>query len=656
MGINSGGSLQKGMTQAQLATLTAAITSTTANATSVANAAADIKALQKVTALGANLYNPAAKQVGSYLNSSGNGLVPATGWGCTGYIPVTEGKTYTISSNTARRAGVQFFTDQSPTAVVVGSYNGASGNVTLTAPASAKYLVVNLYSTSVVEPTQVQVEEGTVATAYQPYGSIIQAPAGMAAAIYKDKGRFDGGSTTQKLTCKGFDGLALIHTINCTQPASHDISRVFNFVSTQFDNVVLHTCGDDVAPYRCNGTTLGANHGYSRTRLTMTSHGKTLIDVGSVWTDGASKQWVLVTVLDANTLSFSARIDNTAITAPSGTLTHVSGATSTTPVVWTAAAALQWYPMLKNHKITVVADGKTIDPSIADSTYFDSLIITQSYELMTKTAIMEWLIARTKTAVDLTEYSAPSNISVSQAYAFDRYGNCTITTDFLALDAVTLQDIMFLQSARLTPSVDGPTRYYIPKTLPLTHESVNYDFANIQDVSSFAPTARINFTPDRCVATGQLADRVVQLTNNYVYATGYLPALDADPAVRRSNAATKALQLNNSGAKIYMSCIDSTAITSLAAGDLFSVVGYRNYSKKSAARTDGYLVQSGAGDYLYLDYHAATVDRVQLPQELHGRRFSVVEKSDSVTILSDVATGSIAVKTGGAGYAVLLFV
>lgn len=625
-----------------------------ANTSAIAANTSAIASLQKVTINSVNLYNPAAKQAGAYLNSSATGLVAATGWGCTGYIPVTGGKTYTVSSNTARRAGVQFFTDQLPTAVVVGSYNSASGNVTLTAPASAKYLVFNLYSTSVVEPTQVQVEEGVVATAYQPYGSIIQAPAGMAAAIYKDKGRFDGGSTTQKLTCKGFDGLALIHTINCTQPASHDISRVFNFVSTQFDNVVLHTCGDDVAPYRCNGTTLGANHGYSRTRLTMTSHGKTLIDVGSVWTDG-TKQWVLVTVLDANTLSFSARIDNTAITAQTGTLTHVSDATSTTPVVWTAAAALQWYPMLKNHKITVVADGKIIDPSIADSTYFDSLVITQSYELMTKTAIMEWLIARTKTAVDLTEYSAPSNISVSQAYAFDRYGNCTITTDFLALDAVTLQDIMFLQSARLTPSVDGPTRYYIPKTLPLTHESVNYDFANIQDVSSFAPATRINFTPDRCLATGQLADRVVQLTNNYVYATGYLPTLDADPAVRRSNATTKALQLNNSGAKIYMSAIDSTSIVSLAAGDLFSVVGYRNYSKKSAARTDGYLVQSGVGDYLYLDYHAATVDRVQLPQELHGRRFSIVEKSDSVTILSDVVTGSIAIKTTGVGYAILMF-
>lgn len=614
---------------------------------------ASITLLKKVSGQSVNIYNALEKQVGQYLNSSGNGLVPGTGWGCTGFIPVIAGKSYTISSATARRAGLQFFTDTSATAVVAGSYNATTTNVTVVAPVGAKYLVVNLYSTSVTEPAWTQVEEGTVATAYQAYGSITQSPIGMASAIYKDKGRFDGG-TFQKLTCTGLNGLQLVHTINCTQPASHDSSRVFNFVSTQFDSKVLHTCGDDAAPYRCNGATLGANHGYSRTRLTMSSHGKTLIDVGSVWTDGV-KEWVIVTIVDTNNICVTARTDNTGIVATSGTLTHVSGATNTNTISWTAVSALQWYPMLKNHTLTVLADGKVIDPSASDSTYFDKLVITQSYELMTKSSIVEWLIARTKTSVDLTEYAAPSNISVSMQYAYNRYGNCTITTDFLATDNVTLQDIMFLQSARLTPAVDGNINYYIPKTLQLTHEDVVYDFAAKVDVSTFAPATRINFTPDRTDANGQLADRVVQLSDNYMYATGYLPILDASPAIRRTNASTKALQLNNNGAKIYMSAVDSTSITSLVAGDYFSVVGYRNYSKKSTTRTDNYMVQSGSGDYYYIDYHTATADRIQLPVELQGRAFDIVENSTTVTVLSDIATSSIAVKTTGAGYAVLKF-
>lgn len=48
-------------------------------------------------------------------------------------------------------------------------------------------------------------------------------------------------------------------------------------------------------------------------------------------------------------------------------------------------------------------------------------------------------------------------------------------------------------------------------------------------------------------------------------------------------------------------------------------------------------------------------DRVPLPPELHGRAFTVFDKSDSVTVLSQIATSSVVVKTTGAGYAVLKF-
>lgn len=285
-------------------------------------------------------------------------------------------------------------------------------------------------------------------------------------------------------------------------------------------------------------------------------------------------------------------------------------------------------------------------------------MIAQSYELMTKTAIVEWLIARTKTNVDLTEYPAAANVSVSMAYVFDKYGDCTFSTDILALDTVALNTatagIMFQQTARLTPSLDGNVLYYMPKALPLMHEGVAYDFAARANVSSFAPTTRLDMTPARVVA-GKTLDRVVQLTDNWGYAAGFLPILSASPEDRPEFVSRKSLQLNNNEAKVYFSGVDSAAITSMAAGDYYSAVCYRSYFRRPAARTASYAVCSRQGDYLYLDWHIATTDRVPLPPELQGRAFTVFEKSDSVTVLSQIATSSVVCKTTGAGYAVLKF-
>ncbi len=596
----------------------------------------------------------------SYLTNAG-GISGSTGWTRSGMIPVVAGQTYTLSGSRGRQ-GLAWFaasTDLTPI-----SYVGDAGlPLTAVAPAGANFAVFNLQSSTVTGWSNIQFELGAAATTYMLYGeskyridgsAIDNVPAATVAAL----GTFTGGASSQ--TIKGVQGAdTVVHTVVINKAATHDASRVFNWVSTALSNLTLHTCGDDAAPYRLNETTLGANHGYSRTRLTVASHTKTFVDVGSIWIDGASKEWVLIGIDSATSLSFTARTDNTAITATSGTLTHVSGATNTASVSWTAVSQAQWYPILKNHVVSVTADSRPIDPDSTTPVQFERLTIAQSYELMLKTNIVEWLITRTKTNVDLTEYAAASNVSVSMTHVFDKYGNCTIATDILALDTVPLSAsaaaILFSMTARLTPTLDGNVYYYMPNALPVTHESVMYDFANKADISTFAPSTRLDMTPDR-VTSGKTINRVVQLTNNWGYASGLLPILAASPANRSTLAARKSLQLNNNEAKIYFSAVDSASITTMAAGDYYSAVCYRNYFRRPTVRTDNYAVCSRQGDYFYIDWHIATTDRVPLPPELQGRAFTVFDKSDSVTVLSQIATSSVACKTTGAGYVVLLFV
>jgi hypothetical protein len=216
---------------------------------------------------------------------------------------------------------------------------------------------------------------------------------------------------------------------------------------------------------------------------------------------------------------------------------------------------------------------------------------------------------------------------------------------------------MFTQAGAFTAGVNGPVRYYVPKALPLTHESVAYDFAKIVDMTGWAPTTRLNFTTANTEATGQLADRLVMLNDGHGMALGYLPLQSADPAVRRTNASRKALQISES-AKVYPSCIDRADKTSLAAGEFFSAVCYRSVFKRGTARTGHYVVRSGRGAYLYADWHTTVVDRVPLPPDLQGRAFTLVEKSANVTLLSEAGSGSLVFNVAAAGaygYAVLKF-
>ena len=94
------------------------------------------------------------------------------------------------------------------------------------------------------------------------------------------------------------------------------------------------------------------------------------------------------------------------------------------------------------------------------------------------------------------------------------------------------------------------------------------------------------------------------------------------------------------------------------AGDHYEVIAYRKPFLKSTERTANYVVRSTQGDYLYLNWHTAKRDVIQLPDDLVGREFEIVEKSSNVTLLSKFATNSIVCDVGSSlsgGYLTLKF-
>ena len=500
-----------------------------------------------------NLFKTSNVVDGKYIGTtSGNTLRdgeihPASGWGHSGFIPITPGMTYSLSGERGR-VGLCFYTSESDTANIPESYNTGAAPLTVTAPPNANFVVFNLYSSSSPSYSNIQFEEGSVVTSYEPYGAIYKIKenalpvvnrVGFEVSLYEAE-----GYENYILTSLG--GKELKQEIRPFDPI-----YPFGILNVYYDGSFLKGGGDEVAPYRIDGGTIGANHNPS---------------------------------------------------------THI-----------------------KNRKITFFIDNTEV-PS--NSKYYPEKHFT----------VKEYYDIEGKNTAGIVA-------KVSISYEFNRFGGCTIYTDILGVQNIALADIMFLQAA----AMGGTCSYYVPKSLPFTQDGVDYDFSSLYDMSGFSPINPFFFTTDRCEATGILSDRLIMRKDSMGFALGYLPIQDAGVARRREVAIEKALEIRNDTKKVYMSAIDPSGTGALNAGEFYSVVAYRTYFTPQSNATSSYIIPSNIGTYLYLDWHQTTTDRMELPNELSGKPYEVIEKSDSVTILSKENTGSMLFDVNMKGYVILRF-
>ncbi len=612
---------------------------------------------------GKNLYNPAAKQIDRLVANSGK-IDAAVGWAATELIPVTPGQSITISASADKRVGTAFY--DAAGAFVPGSYDAtATYPQTLVVPAGAAYMATNLKSTSIAEPVQVQIEVGAEATTFEPfvreYRIRAEKVAGGAQGLSAQMRQAELSLlASDPVNASSFEsrvaGDTFQHTFKPFLPASHRASRAFNFAGYSLNGSPQTTsANDDIAPYRMYGATIGANHGYFAGECIVVGHGKTLEDVGSVWTNGG-KEWVIVDVPTADKIWVSARTDNAAFGG--GALSHVSGATNTGSFTPSSVTTVQWYPVFRDHQIRPVVDKRVVEKSDASFYVQESVGFAESYKIMNKPSIMEWLITQAGTPTNIAEYDGTADVAISILYEFDLYGGVTIYSDFVALnDVAQFQDIMFAQAYRMAAK-GGFVKYFVPDTVPFTFETVLYDFSKPVDMTVWEPSGRLDFTPDTWADPAHVPDRLVEINGEAGFAIGYLPVRDAEPSRRATLASRKAAQISEP-AKIYMSAVDSAAITSLEAGDKYGVVAYRVLFALHPNRTASYVVRARDADWLFVDWHASVSDVVDLPPDLQGRRFEVDRKTDGVEVLSAYGAESIAFEvstSGGAGqYARLKF-
>ena len=436
-------------------------------------------------------------------------------------------------------------------------------------------------------------------------------------------------------------------------------------------SVMVHGNGDDAAPWLLNGTFIGGNHGAEGVcEVTSENHGLEATDLGSGWKDEAGNTFHLLKIVSPDILWFLG--ENQAPSPFWKFQTTLAGRSLTSAlekrtIPFSKYAVTQLRPACRIRKQEYLADGKTplIDGKITECSYFE---IAEEYDIINPGSLLADIIAHPGIDRSFIADHLEAVLRNTITYRFQANGSCVVETKSTALQDFNMGRAMFVMTAPLTTRGTPYSReYYIPKTKPFTLEGRAFDFRGIEKLDENPPVA-IEFPADGPSVEDpmNLPERFVQFLGaeengqtrrDVGFALGYsLIQGITRPEVRATQA--QSAGIIHTSLKSYPIAIDSK-MGLITAGMEFYCVGYRNYfsPQRYPDATSVYWHPEGKDIILYADYHQKLAHTViKLPPEFSGLKISVVEKTPSVTLLTDQTVPSTGIELSTSqnyGYVVL---
>lgn len=383
-------------------------------------------------------------------------------------------------------------------------------------------------------------------------------------------------------------------------------------------------CGDDCCPVQFNGTYIAANHGYNCVdKLTVTAHGKTEADIGSVWLDSNSKTYVLTHIYDENTIGVIMFNDTNmgngimGYGSPSGTMTHSSGATNTSDIVIESRTSTQLWKCHNNYSIKLLVDSQEQDLDTNATIVGNRVEVITQYNVIYVPAMLTYLMSNvgnntinSQNSDDITDYY----FTVYVKYQFNRNGSISTYSSFYINKNITVNGLGLVQSQAIssTPYTYVPDTTFENLTL---NDGTEHSFSTSTWKSADKPPYRyfqfadenankgIVLAYDRTVGWGENSKRLSHLNKGGDY-----------------NASTK---------KMYPAFISGC---SLATGTFFDGLAVRVPLQK----IDEDITSVGwywcSDDIiLMIDTHNAVNKDIVLPDYMNNMRVEVLDKTDSVT-------------------------
>jgi hypothetical protein len=432
---------------------------------------------------------------------------------------------------------------------------------------------------------------------------------------------------------------------------------------TSASGIVLNGgTGDDSAPTKvCNSYMYGRHGNSAILMVVVTAHGKTVADVGSRWVDGASHNFYIISIIDANTLWMVS--DNTGSASNwvyyvtiSGNLTYGANAVHTGNMTVASYAQDQMLPSTKNVVITILLDGNVIT---ANGVYpCNKPEMIEAYDGVDFNLAITGLISgrpgggyTIQPALNI----AGTAISVQNYYNFQDQNKCLIFFKWNLKETINLIYFGGTQSANLVKAPFTSCKRYMPNVLPISDGVTTWDFRT----PSTLPTYPSGFNADMNVTSAYWEDgtnppsrAVDMLTNgsnlNVNFNIGALPFGIGTKAGRIANVLNAWFLASN--VKLYPYVLDGNKLNSggVTAPVVKQGAMFRGFCDKPTNQTNFIIFAFGTQWYVLIDWHTVINDQIILPDYMLGKPISIYKNSSNVTLVDTVVTGVLDVTVASA--------
>lgn len=411
---------------------------------------------------------------------------------------------------------------------------------------------------------------------------------------------------------------------------------------------------DDVAPLYYNATYIGGGHAAAQVRaITVASHDKTVADLGSKWTDGAAKEWWLVKIQSPTVLWVMPSFGSSGtswvlgnLTFTGTTLTHVSGATHTTSIEFSAPATTQMHPGVRNESQAVLLDGQItpVDGVVYKCKFVD---IIQDYDIPNPKLTLDYM----KVNIGKQIYEAIEDASVSVdvhdsfRYRFFPNSSYVVARTSTFLSRVVIAKFGMTQNAVFVFTGGRRVYQYIPYTNDYTVTGTVFNFKNIQEITGNLNTKEwlinsagwtdANNPPFRFTQLVREADGVTPVIG---MTTGYSLQKGRTVPATRKLATTGAAFMLSTAEKQYPYVAYNQEVAANTFYEALAFVGYFDPAMTNGATVFQYY-QEGNDIIALVDFHSTVAfKKLPLPAEHVGKTVTVLTSDGSITVHSGLVT------------------
>ena len=436
------------------------------------------------------------------------------------------------------------------------------------------------------------------------------------------------GNNIQIIT--NFNGSALTVTGRITQTdVTNDAFDLYNY-----SGAFSKTADDDICPIYYNGSYRCAGHGnLVAFNLTATGHGKTVSDIGKVYT-GETSDWILIKIVDTDHVWVVSEITSEATrpfktTMPStGTLTNSTG-----NIVYTAATLTQIRPQNINRSYTIlVGDVPVINDGIYEG---NRVVLTETYQSLNCVAMVAYLKDHVGSNTNESYYDSAigGDVEYSVSYIFSADSSCCVSETI-----TVLRDNIDISFVGIVQAQSYGTIGYVPFTSYDTPQQISgtwtFNTASWKD-ADFPPYKYYQF------ASGL----------NTAFAVGYDITVNQGKPENRKSLIADGGNYNGSSRKMYPKYLGKGLVASKG----FKVSGNAfRCPVVSNSNGFGYTWQTKDAIFVEIESFSAGLVTISLPSYAVGKNITVVHASDTIAVNDSIVANTLMkVVTSGNGSATL---